>query len=268
MPSIPREVTEHSLDIRAGSKPVKQRLHRFDEEKRRAVREEIHKLLAVGFIKEVFHLEWLANPVLVRKKIGKWRMCVDYTSLNKACPKNPFPLPRIDQIVDTTMGCETLSFLDAYSGYHQIKMKESDQLATSFITPFGMFCYVTMLFGLKNAGATYQRCMLQVFGDLIGRTVEAYVDDIVVKSRKASNLVADLDKTFQCLRAKGIKLNPEKCIFGVPRGMLLGFIVSDRGIEANPKKISAIMDMGPIRNLKGVQRIWHSKLWFIQIFTL
>jgi len=115
---------------------MKQRLRRFDEEKRRAIGEEIHKLLAARFIKEVFHPEWLANPVLVKKKNGKWRMCVDYTSLNKACPKNPFPLPRIDQIVDSTAGCETLSFLDAYSRYQQIKMKESDQLATSFYHPF------------------------------------------------------------------------------------------------------------------------------------
>ena len=95
-------------------------------------------------------------------------MCIDYTGLNKACPKVPFPLPQIDQIVDSTMGCETLSFLDAYSGYHQIKMKESDQLATSFITPFSMYCYVTMPFGLRNAGAMYQRCMTQVFDDHIG----------------------------------------------------------------------------------------------------
>ena len=187
MPGIPRDVAEHSLDIRVCSKPVKQRLHRFDEEKRRVIGEEVHKLLKAGFIKEVSHPDWLANPVLVRKKNGSWRMCVDYTGLNKACPKVPFPLPRIDQIVDSTAGCETLSFLDSYSGYHQIKMKESDQLATSFITPFGMYCYVTMPFGLKNAGATYQRCILAVFGDLIGRTVEAFVDDIVVKSKRIDN---------------------------------------------------------------------------------
>ena len=118
MPDIPRDVVEHSLDIRAGARPVKQPLRRFDEEKRRAIGEEIHKLMAAGFIKEVFHPEWLANPVLVRKKGGKWRMCVDYTGLNKACPKVPYSLPRIDQIVDSTAGCETLSFLDAYSGYH------------------------------------------------------------------------------------------------------------------------------------------------------
>jgi hypothetical protein len=157
--------------------------------------------------------------------------------------------------VDSTAGCETLSFLDAYLGYHQIKMKESDQLATSFITPFGMYCYTTMPFGLRNAGETYQRCMNHVFGEHIGRTVEAYIDDIVVKTRKASDLLSNLETTFKCLRAKGMKLNPEKCVFGVPRGMLLGFIVSERGIEANPEKIAAITNMGPIKDLKGVQRV-------------
>jgi hypothetical protein len=184
MPGIPREVTEHSLEIRAGSKPVKQHLHRFDEEKRKVIGEEIHKLLEARFIKKVHHPEWLANPVLVKKKSEKWRMCVDYSSLNKACPKVHFPFPRIDQIIDSTAGCETLSFLDAYSGYHQIKMKESDQLATSFITPFGMYCYVTMPFSHQNAGATYQRCMQHVFGEHIGPTVEAYVDDILSKPKR------------------------------------------------------------------------------------
>jgi hypothetical protein len=246
MPGIPRDVAEHSLDIRAGARPMKQHLRRFDEEKRRAIGEEVHKLMAAGFIKEVFHPEWLANPVLVKKKGGRWRMCVDYTGLNKACPKVPYPLPHIDQIVDSTAGCETLSFFDAYSGYHQIKMKESDQLATSFITPFGMYCYTTMSFGLRNAGATYQRCMNHVFGEHIDRTVEAYVDDIVVKTRKAFDLLSDLEVTFRCLKAKSVKLNPEKSVFGVPRGMLLGFIISERGIEANPEKIAAITNMGPI----------------------
>jgi hypothetical protein len=94
-----------------------------------------------------------SKPCTCKEKNGKWRMCIDYTSLNKACPKVPFPLPSIDQIVDSTAGCELLCFLDAYSGYHQIKMKESDQLSTSFIAPFGMSCYVTMRFGLRNVGA-------------------------------------------------------------------------------------------------------------------
>ena len=148
-------------------------------------------------------------------------MCVDYMGLNKACPKDTFSLPHIDQVVDSTSGCETLCFLDAYSGYYQITMKESDQLATSFITPFGSFCYVTMSFDLKKTGATYQRCIIKCFRDLIGWTIEAYVDDIVVKSKWADHLIADLEQTFAKLRANGIKLNPEKCVFGVPRGMLL-----------------------------------------------
>jgi hypothetical protein len=133
-------------------------------------------------------------------------------------------------------------------------MKESDQLATSFITPFGMFFYVTMPFGLRNVGATYQRCMQHVFGDHIGRTVEAYVDDIVVKTRKADDLVGDLGTVFGCLRANGVKLNPERYVFRVPRGMLLGYIVYQRGIEANPEKVAALERMGPIRDLKGVQK--------------
>jgi len=134
-------------------------------------------------------------------------------------------------------------------------MKESDQLAMSFITPFGMYCYVTMPLGLRNAGVTYQRCMLHVFGKHIGSTVEAYVDDIVVKSKKQGDLIQDLEIAFSCLRANKIKLNPEKCVFGVPRGMLLGYVVSQHGIEANPEKVSAITRMGPIRDIKGVQKV-------------
>jgi hypothetical protein len=124
MPGILRDVTEHALRIKPGSKPMQQRLRHFDEEKSRAIDEEIAKLLATRFIREVYHPKWLANPVLVKKKIGKWRMCTDYTSLNKACPKDSFPLQRIDQVVDSTSRCETLCFLDAYSDCHQITMKE------------------------------------------------------------------------------------------------------------------------------------------------
>jgi hypothetical protein len=125
-------------------------------------------------------------------------------------------------------------------------MKESDQLATSFIAPFGMYCYVTMSFGLRNAGGTYNRCMQHVFGDHIGRTIEAYVDDIVLKTRKADDLVSDLCVTFDFLRANGVKLNPEKCVFRVSRGMLLEYIVSQWGIEPNPEKVTTLERMGPI----------------------
>lgn len=132
-------------------------------------------------------------------------------------PKGPFPLPCIDQVVDSTSGCKVLSFLDTYSGYHQIAMKESDQPATSFITPFGSYWYVMMWFGLKNTRATYQRCMIKCFGNLIGRTVEAYVDDIMVKTRWSEGLVPDLREMFDKLKANGIKLNPENASLVFPK---------------------------------------------------
>jgi len=210
MLGVPREFAEHSLHVRPDAKPVKQPLRRFVGERRKAIGEEIARLLAAGFIMEVFHPDWLAKPVLVLKKNGTWRMCIDYTSLNKACPKDPFALPRIDQVIDSTAGCELLSFLDAYSGYHQIKLNPSDQMKTSFITPYGAYCYVTMPFGLKNAGATYQRCMQKCLQTQIGRNVHAYVDDVVVKTKERRTLLDDLKETFANLRRFQMKLNPEK----------------------------------------------------------
>ena len=190
-------------------------------------------------------------------------MFVDYTSLNKACPKDPFSLPRIDQIIDSTSGCEILSFLDAYPGYNQIAMKESDQLATSFITRFGSYCYVSMPFGLKNAGATYQRCMQACFSNQINlsidpdrsdpprATVAVYIDNIVVKTPLEDDLVATLSATFTNLIWFNINLKLKKCMFGVPKGKLLGYMVSERGIEANRDKIASITNMGPICGVKG-----------------
>ncbi|KAK1693562.1 hypothetical protein QYE76_010259 [Lolium multiflorum] len=254
MPGVPRELAEHHLHVRPEAKPVKQPLRRFAEERRKAIGEEIARLLAAGFIMEVLHPDWLANPVLVLKKNGSWRMCIDYTSLNKACPKDPFPLPRIDQVIDSTAGCELLSFLDAYSGYHQIPLNPADQIKTSFITPYGAYCYTTMPFGLKNAGATYQRCMQKCLQDQIGRNVHAYVDDVVVKTKEMPTLLDDLRETFTNLRRFRMKLNPAKCTFGVPAGQLLGYLVSQRGIEANPEKISAIEKMELPQCLKDVQK--------------
>ena len=158
MPGVPRVEAKHSLDLNEKAQPIKQRLRRFAQDRKEAIWVEVTRLLAAGFIQEVTHPEWLANPILVEEKNGEWRMCVDYTDLNKHCPKDPFPLPRIDQVVDSTAGC-ALSFLDFYSGYHQIALKKLDQEKTSFITPFGAYCYNTMMFGLKNAGATYQKAI-------------------------------------------------------------------------------------------------------------
>ncbi|KAK1665787.1 hypothetical protein QYE76_053946 [Lolium multiflorum] len=150
MPGIPRELAEHALNVDPTAKPVQQSMRRFSEPKRKAIGEEINRLRKAGFIRELKEAEWVANPVMVPKKdTTALRMCIDYTGLNKHCPKDHFPLPRIDQIVDSTAGCDRLSFLDAYSGYNQIKLKKEDQELTAFITPHGVFCYNVMTFGLK-----------------------------------------------------------------------------------------------------------------------
>ena len=238
MPGVPREFAEHALQVYPNARPIKQSMRHFSEQKRKAIGEEVNRLLEAKFIREIKQSTWVANPVLVPKKNTKvLRMCVDYTALNKHCPKDHFPLPRIDQIVDLTAGCERLSFLDAYSGYNQIRMKVEDEEKTAFITPYGVFCYTTMPFGLKNAGTTYQRCMQACLKEQIGRNVQVYVDDIVIMTKDGATLLDNLRETFDNLNRYHIKLNPTKCAFGVPVGQLLGYLISARGIEANPEKI-------------------------------
>jgi hypothetical protein len=140
-------------------------------------------------------------------------MCIDFTDLNKACPKDEFPLPRIDSLVDAAASLELMSLLDCYSSYHQIWMKKEDEPKTSFITPSGTYCYLRMPEGLKNAGGSFSRNVL------------TYVDDIIVKSTKQENHIADLQETFANFRQAGLKLNPEKCVFGVKKGKFLGCLV-------------------------------------------
>ena len=211
--------------------------------------------MATKFIRDVYYPDWLANVVMVKKENGKWRMCVDFTDLNKACPKDSYLLPRIDQLVDSTVSHKLLSFMDAFSGYNQIKMDEANQEKTSFVTNQGLFCYEVMPFGLKNAGATYQQLVNHMFRPQIGRNVEVYVDDMLVKSLDEGKYLDDLQETLNTLRRYNIKLNPSKCAFGVASGKFLGFMVSHKGIEANPEKIKAILDMKPPQNVKEVQSL-------------
>jgi hypothetical protein len=172
-------------------------------------------------------------------------MCLDFTSLNKACPKDNFPLPRIDKIVDSAAGCEVMSLLDCFSRYHQIYMKEHDKASTSFITPFGTYCFVRMLEGLKNVGSTFSRLTKRVLESQVGRNIYTYVDDIVVASKNKEDHLTDLVETFANMCDTRLRLNPEKCVFGVRQGEILGYLVSHRGIEANPTKIQAILSMAP-----------------------
>ena len=187
---------------------------------------------------------------MVKKKNEKWRVCIDFTDLNKACPKDPFPLPQIDQMVDSASGHARLSFLDAFQGYHQIPMNKANQDKTAFITPRGTYCYKMMPFGLKNAGATYQRMVTKIFGHIIGKIVEVYIDDMLVKSIKEENHIANLLQAISILRESRLRLNASKCTFGVSSGKFLGHIVSRRGIEPNLDQIAALVDSVEPRNIK------------------
>jgi hypothetical protein len=197
------------LNVDPKAKPVKQKLWRFRKNKKEAIRVEVTWLLAAGFIKEVYYPDWLANPVLICKKNNEWRMCIDYIDLNKHCPKDPFGLPRIDEVVDSTASCKLLSFLNCYSSDHQIALNEDDQIKTSFITPFGAYCYMTMSFGLKNVGATYQRAIQECLEkEIQADLVEAYVDDVVVKTKESYSLIDDLTRTFCSAQSISMEVEP------------------------------------------------------------
>ena len=192
MTGISPTYASHRLNVAPSSKPVRQKVKHFHPDRHLVIQTEVNNLLQNGFIRAVKYPEWLANMVVVPKKGNKWRVCVDYTDLNDACPKDSFPLPRIDQIVDASTGHDMLSFLDTFSGYRQIPMHPPDAEKTSFITPHGLYCYNVMPFGLKNAGGTYQRLVTKMFRPLLGSIMEVYIDDMLVKSKQRSDHVAHL----------------------------------------------------------------------------
>ncbi|KAL0444235.1 UNVERIFIED_CONTAM: hypothetical protein Slati_2146200 [Sesamum latifolium] len=252
---IDPQVITHHLNIDPGVRPVKQKKRYFGPEKDKVIQAEVDKLMAAGHIEEIQFPEWLSNVVLVPKPGEKWRMCIDFRDLNKVCPKDFYPLPRIDQLVDSTSGCELLSMMDASQGYHQIMLAPEDRKKVSFITSSGTFGYVAMPFELKNVGATYQRLVDKIFRSQIWRNVEVYMDDMLVKSKKAEDHIADLEETFTVLKKYRLKLNPAKCAFEVQGGRFLGFMVTQRGIEANPLKIKSILDMKAPACVNEVQRL-------------
>jgi hypothetical protein len=182
-------------------------------------------------------------------------MCVDFTDLNKACKKDDFPLKRVDKIVDDAANSEMLSLLDMFSGYHQIRVRKEDEQKTSFITPFGTFCFVRMPEGLKNAGCTFSRIIAIVLHPQLRRNILAYVDDIVVESIQRREHIGDLAETFANLKAANLELNPEKCVFGIHKGKVLGCLVLTKGIKANPDKIKALIEMQDPVSVKDVQKL-------------
>ncbi|GKC32786.1 reverse transcriptase domain-containing protein, partial [Tanacetum coccineum] len=221
MTGVPRSIVEHRLNIQKWYSPVRQK----------------------------------KTPSVRKRSKRSWRMCVDFTDLNKACPQDCYPLPEIDWKVESLCGYPFKCFLDAYKGYHQIQMAESDEEKTAFHTSQGVYCYTKMPFGLKNAGATYQRLVDKAFDSQVGRNIEVYVDDLVIKSHTEAEMLRDIDETFRTLRKINMKLNPKKCTFRAVEGMFLGYMISPEGIKPCPDKTKVVLQLPSRRVIKEVQSL-------------
>ena len=245
----------HHLNVNAFVTPKKQPPPRSSKDHSDAVKDEVMKLKQAMAIKEVFYPEWLANTVVVKKNNGKWRVCVDFVDLNRACSKDHFPMLKIDQLFDATVGHPWMSFLDAFQGYHQMPLALGDQEKTVFVIPTGNYYYKVMPFDLKNAGSTYQRMMTKMFELQLGKSIKVYIDDMMVKSKVVFEHVGDLGDIFEILRKHKLRLNASKCSFGVGSSKLLGYMVTHRGIKVNLDQIKAINNLQPPQNPKEVQKL-------------
>jgi hypothetical protein len=252
MPGIDLEIVIHEIKTYPDAKPVRQCLRPVHPCKAAAIKLEVEKLLNVGFIYPVALTDWVSNLVPIDKKQGMICVCVDYRDINNACPKDNFPTPFVDQIVDDYAESEIFSLMDGFSGYNQINIVPEDQHKTAFICPWGTFAYRKLPFGLKNASATFQRAMSYDFHD-IKHIVQPYLDDLPAHSMHRVDHPTHLRAIFVCCRFYRIRLNPHKCIFCVEFGRLLGFIISRQGIRVDPLKVEAILNLPPPSTLLQLQ---------------
>jgi ribonuclease HI len=231
------------------------------------VKKEVEKMLEAGFIRACRYTEWISSVVPVQKKDGRWWVCVDFRDLNRATPKDEYPMPIAETLINAAAGHQILSFMDGNAGYNQIFMAPEDIHKTAFRVPgaVGLFEYVVMTFGLKNAGVTYQRAMNHIFHDLIGNLVEIYIDDVVVKSASVEGHLDDLRQILERTRKFGLRINPKKCAFGVSVAQFLGFLVHERGIEIGLKSQEAVRTMVPPTTKKELQQLI-GKINFVRRF--
>ncbi|PKI37110.1 hypothetical protein CRG98_042499, partial [Punica granatum] len=243
MPGLNTSIVKHFLPFDTERFPPKrQHLRRQRADLLLRIKEEVIKQVDAGFLEVYNYSEWVANIVPLEKKNGKVRVCIDYRDLNRASPKDNFPLPHID-----------------------VLMPEEDKVKTTFITMWGTFCYKVMPFGLKNARATYQRAMVTLFHDMMHKEIEVYVDDMIAKSKEGEDHLVNLKRLFDRLRKYKLRLNPAKCTFGGKSGKLLGFIVSEKGIEVDPDKVKAIMELPPPSTVREI-RSFLGRLNYIACF--
>ena len=239
---IPPSIAQHRIELEKDIPPSHQARYRMNPNYASIVKQDLDKLLQAGFITPVEDATWLSPIVIVPKKNGKLRICIDFRKLNAATKKDPYPLPFTEEVLDSVAGHEMYSFLDGYSGYHQIQIAPEDRHKTAFVTDWGAFVWIVMPFGLKNAPPTYQRAVNKAFRDFIGDFMKLFLDDFSVYSDIISHLVK-LRKCFEKCREYGISLNPDKCLLLVFSGIILGHIVSKEGKFPDPKKIEAVENM-------------------------
>ena len=267
MPCLDPRLVVHYLNVDRGVIPVVQSTRVFHIEVKAQIIQKVKKLLIASFIKPIQHPKWLSNIVLVKKKNGQIRCCVNFCNLNKACPKDEFPLPNIDLLVDSAVGSSMFSFMDGYSGYNQIHMATKDVEKMAFKTPIGNFYYTVMPFGLKNAGATYQRTMTAIFHDMMHKEMEDYVDEIVVKSKTRTGHFQVLEQVFEKCRKYKLRMNPMKCAFGVSVGKFLKFLVHHRGISVDLAKATTIATMKTLTTMRELKSFLE-RVSYIRRFVL
>jgi len=267
MPGLSRDMVELKLPIRHDKKPEKQTLRRFAPQILSKIKEEIKRVLKSGFIRTARYVDWLPNIVPVVKKNGTRRVCIDFRDLNQATLMDECSMPVAEMLVDSAAGFEYLSMLDSYSGYNKIFIAEVDVSKTAFSCPGFLGCYewIVMPFGLKNVGACYQRAMNSMFHDFIGKFMQVYIDDIVVKSSYEKDHLDHLRQSFERMRKFGLKMNPLKCAFGVRAGGFLGFVVHKKGIEINQNKTKVILETKAPSTKKELQSLLE-KINFLRRF--
>jgi len=248
MPGIDPAIVVHEIKTYPDAKPIRQRLRQIHPRKAAEIKAEVEKLLKVGFIYPIPLTDWVSNIVPVNKKQGTIRICVDYRDINRACPKDNYPTPYMDQIIDDCASSEIFSFMDGFFGYNQINILPADQPKMAFICPWGTFAYYKLPFGLKNAGATFQRAMSYAFHD-IKHIVQLYLDDLPTHSLRRADHLVHLRAIFMRCKHYRIRLNPHKCVLCIETGRLLGFVVSKAGIRVDPSKVKAIIKLPPPSSL-------------------
>jgi hypothetical protein len=248
MPGLDRSIVEHQLPIKFGFKPYKQPPRKIYKDGVLVdVKKEIERLIEANFIRPCRYSEWISNIVLVYMKNGKMRVCIDFRDLNRATPMDGYPMPVADLLVEAATRHKVISFMDGNAGYNQIFMAIEDISKTAFRCHghIGLYEWIVMTFGLKSSGATYQRSMNYIFHELIGKIVEIYIDDVVIKSLDHDSHLNDVKKTLECTRKHGLKMNPNKCAFGVSAREFLGFLVHEGKIEVGKKRMKAIDEVVP-----------------------